>query len=556
MWVVRVLSGQQAGQVFPLKAGSNLVGRSSSSQVHLLSLGVSKEHLKIEVIEDKLILSDLGSRNGTFLNGVKVKSSRVREGDKLLLNDTYLEIVQVPDAWANQLSSQMPGSAPQMTYPQGYGTPGQHQQAYPHPQAYGNAAPQMHPQDHMEADPMGRPALTPEQMRGNINGVQAWIENYLETVLLPGVYKLPELLEFRWVLALIMAGFILVTTSLSTIPLLRILRESIEEESQQHAMTIAANLAQINRPAIMQGQDTAVSVVVAQKRPGVKEAYVISNIDGNIIAPANKTGSYPDIPFVHEARLKGRSDVAQVGSDTVVAVVPIEFFNAETGSQAITAYAVVVYDMSSLAMDDGKTLSLFVQTLFMALLVGSILFFFMYKMIDFPFRSLNNQLDSALKEGRDDLKIPYLFPSLQLLISNINSALSRALSGGGDGNAMHVIEHDRNQEMSHVVDLIGFPAMAIFGQDETIAYVNAAFGDRTGLNPDDLMNASIQKITDQALKLSVADLLLRSKESPELLLTNDLEFSGEKYQVAIQAVYGSNTIAYYIVVLLPNDGGG
>jgi pSer/pThr/pTyr-binding forkhead associated (FHA) protein len=542
MWVVRVLSGPQAGQVFPLKAGANLVGRSSGAQVHLMSLGVSKEHLKIEVIEDKIILTDLGSRNGTFLNGIKIKSSRLREGDKLLLNDTFLELAQIPDAWAHSMSPQMPTP---MGVPIAY-------------HDYGAAAPNLHAQavpgtEELQAQARG---LTPEQMRGGLQGLQGWIENYLENVLLPGVYKLPELLEFRWVMALIMAGFILMVTSLSTIPLLRILKESIEEESQQHAMTIATNLAQINRPALMQGQDTAVSVEVAQKRPGVKEALIISNIDGNIIAPANKTGSYPDIPFVHEARLKGRPDVAQVSSDTVVAVVPIEFFNAETGSQAVTAYAVVVYDMSTLALDDGKTISLFVQTLFMALIVGSLLFYFMYKMIEHPFKSLNSQLDLALKEGRDDLKVPYEFPALQTLVSNVNSALNRVVNASSMGSASPVLEHDRNMEMGHIVDLIGFPAMALLGADETIACVNPAFEERIGQNSMDLIHGSVDRITDQALKLSVSDLVQRSRETPDQLLTNELEFSGENYQVAIQAVHGSQAVAYYIVVLLPMDGGG
>lgn len=548
MWIVRVLSGPQAGQVFPLRQGANLVGRAQHAQVALMNPGVSKEHLKIEVLDGKLILSDLGSRNGTFLNGVKVKSSRLRSGDKLLLNDTFLEVAEMPDNWAPPIMPQMNPGMMGGYSPHGYGAHHAHAQGYP-PSAYGNAAPQM------SAEGAPHTGMTPEKVQGGIHGIQAWIENYMENVVLPGVYKLPELLEFRWVLSLIMAGFILVVTSLSTIPLLRILKESIEEESQQHAMTIASNLAQINRPAIMSGQDTAISVEAAQKRPGVKEALIISNLDGNILAPANKTGTYPDIAFIHEARLRGRPDVAQTDSDTVVAVYPIEFFNAETGAQAITAYSVVVYDMSSLAIDDGKTLSLFVQTLFMALLVGSVLFFFMYKMIEYPFRSLNFQLDSALKEGRDDLSIPYDFPALQTLISNINSALSRALSGGG-GEAAMVLEHDRNQEMSHIVDLIGFPAMAVFAQDETIACVNPAFEERTSLNAADLIHNTIEKITDQALRLSIGDLITRSRETPDQLLTNDLEFSGENYQVAIQAIYGSQTVAYYVIVLLPVEVGG
>lgn len=551
MWAVRVLSGPQAGQVFPLSNGTNVVGRSTSARVNILSPGVSKEHLQIDVLDDKLIMSDMGSRNGSFLNGVKVKRSRLHHGDKLLLHDTFIEITQLPANWA---PPQMNASF--ATHPQAYGNAAH--QMYPQAGHHAGPQPQMHYNDidpQLHAEPHAQGGFTPEKMRGGIHGFQTLIENYLDRVVLPGVYKLPQLLEFRWVLSLIMAGFIFMVTSLSTIPLLRILKESVEEESQQHAMTIADNLAQINRGAIIQGQDSAVSVDIALKRPGVKEALVISNMDGNIIAPSSKAGTYPDIAFVHEARLKGRPDVAQVDGDTVVAVYPIEVYNNETGTQAVAANTVVVYDMSSMSVDDGKTLSLFVQTLFIALIVGSILFYFMYKMIEYPFKSLNLQLDSALKEGRDDLNHPYEFPALQALISNVNSALNR-VANGGSSESGPVLEHDRNQEMAHLIDLVGFPALAIYGSDQTIAAVNPAFEDRTGLNSMDLIHNSIEKISDQALKLSVVDLLQRSHETPDQMLTNELEFSGENYQVAIQAVYGTQAIAYYIVVLLPMDPGG
>ncbi|MCB0411170.1 MAG: FHA domain-containing protein, partial [Bdellovibrionales bacterium] len=102
MWVIRVLSGPQAGQIFPLKAGTNLLGRAPHTHVCLKSPGVSKEHLKIDVLDGKLILTDLGSRNGSFLNGVKIKSSLSRNGDKILINDIFLEISQLPDQWASQ----------------------------------------------------------------------------------------------------------------------------------------------------------------------------------------------------------------------------------------------------------------------------------------------------------------------------------------------------------------------------------------------------------------------------------------------------------------------
>jgi hypothetical protein len=210
--------------------------------------------------------------------------------------------------------------------------------------------------------------------------------------------------------------------------------------------------------------------------------------------------------------------------------------------------------MGSLAVDDARTLSLFIQTFFIALVVGSLLFFFLYKTIEFPLHSLNSQIDRALKENRDDLKTSYQFPVLQKLVSNINSALSRM--GSGDGGEGRVVEHDRSSELSNLVQLVGFGCMGITAHDNMIQAVNPEFESRTGMHAQDLVFQTIDKINDQALRLNVADLLQRCSQAPHQIATNNLEIGGEIYEVAAQAVHGSQSIAYFLITLLPGQGGG
>jgi hypothetical protein len=373
-------------------------------------------------------------------------------------------------------------------------------------------------------------------------------KNYLENDILPGVYKLPETFEFKWVLAGFMAIFIMVVTSLSVVPLIRLLKVNIEEQSQQHALTIATTLAKVNRPALSQNMESAVSVEMATSRPGVRKAYIIQQLDGNIIAPANQAGLYPDIPYVHEGRKLTKESVKQI-DDTVIAMVPIEEYNPETGVQAIKAWAVVFYDMGSMAIDSAQVLSLYISTLFIALLVGSLVFFFLYKMIEFPFKSMNQQLDVALKEGRDTITVTYQFPALQTLASNVSSALNRALNGGGGGGP--AMEHDRNREIANLVELIGFAAVGVHAHDLSLGAVNQAFEQRASITSAQAAAMTVNDIMDQALKLSIKDLIERVDQSPDALASNDLEFSGQDFQVVAQAIYGTSKIAYYLIVLLP-----
>jgi hypothetical protein len=302
-----------------------------------------------------------------------------------------------------------------------------------------------------------------------------------------------------------------------------------------------------------QGLDSSVSVEIATSRPGVSKAFIISNVDGNVIAPASQAGTYPDIPYVHEGRKLDKETVKQVSDTTIVAMYPVRFYNSDTGAQAITAWAVVFFDMTTLAVDNAQVLSLFITTLFISLVLGFILFYFLYKIVENPIRSMNMQLDQALKEGHETVSVKYQFPAIQLLASNVSSALSRSLNGAQDGGGGRALEHDRNREIANLVELIGFAAMGLRAEDLTIAAANQAFESRIGTSGAQLSTMSVNELADQALKLSIKDLIERLDQNPDELASNDLEFSGVSYQIVAQAIYGTSKIAYYLIVLLPKE---
>lgn len=539
MWIIRFLNGPLAGQIVPLTKSSTLIGRAPNCDIKIPSGSVSKEHTRIEIFADKVIISDAGSRNGTFVNGVQVRSNKAKSGDKVGIHDILFEVQQVPDSWAQRF---------QQPY-----------QVYGQPPIQGNVAYQQGPPPNFSANPSDDPAdygvASDEPLSMKIPRLVDAASNYIDRVAMPAIYQLPEMFEFRWVLAGFMATFIFLVTMLSIIPLTRILQTSIEEESQHHALTIATTLARINRPFLISGQETASNVEIATSRPGVKKAYIISNIDGNIIAPSSNAGSYPDLPFIHEARKDSKEAVKQIDSNTVIAMVPVQVFNQDTGSPAVTHWAVILYDMTTLAVNSSQILSLFITTLAIALTLGILLFLIFYKLIEYPIRSMNEQLDLALKEGQETIHVSYNFPAMQLLASNVSSALTRALHGSGEPAHKGIIEHDRNREVMNLVELIGFAAMGIRAADLTIAAVNQAFETRIGISGSQLTTMAVNELNDQALKLSIKDLIERIDQNPDEMASNELEFSGLNFQIVAQAVFGSAKIAYYLIVLLPAGEG-
>jgi pSer/pThr/pTyr-binding forkhead associated (FHA) protein len=73
-----------------------IVGRSSELDMVLVEDMVSRKHAKISAsAPDQIIIQDLGSTNGTFVNGEKIKKVRLKEGDRILIGTSIIKLVAV-----------------------------------------------------------------------------------------------------------------------------------------------------------------------------------------------------------------------------------------------------------------------------------------------------------------------------------------------------------------------------------------------------------------------------------------------------------------------------
>ncbi len=87
-----VISGPLAGQMFKLDEPCIELGRSATAQIRLDDDGVSRNHARV-VAQDHdgaLVIEDAGSTNGTFVNGSKVQSKVLVDGDRIQIGATSL----------------------------------------------------------------------------------------------------------------------------------------------------------------------------------------------------------------------------------------------------------------------------------------------------------------------------------------------------------------------------------------------------------------------------------------------------------------------------------
>jgi predicted component of type VI protein secretion system len=85
--------GPGAGQLVPVKQGALVMGRSSSADLRLQHPSISRRHAQLTRRGDLLLLKDLGSQNGTFLNRGRVTGEvAMMPGDEISMGNALLRL--------------------------------------------------------------------------------------------------------------------------------------------------------------------------------------------------------------------------------------------------------------------------------------------------------------------------------------------------------------------------------------------------------------------------------------------------------------------------------
>ena len=82
-----VIRGLNVGEMYKLAKQEMIVGRGQNADVEILDDGISRRHATVRFVEERVLLEDLGSRNGTFVNGQRIDGpTELRDGDKIQLS--------------------------------------------------------------------------------------------------------------------------------------------------------------------------------------------------------------------------------------------------------------------------------------------------------------------------------------------------------------------------------------------------------------------------------------------------------------------------------------
>ena len=120
---VRVVSGNDQGKVIELNRPVTTIGRGADQMLVIADIAVSRRHLQIHMTQTGYRLQDMGSPNGTMVNGKRVSEVQLMDGDQIEVGNSLLRFEHTPSRAQSEGPPQLAAS-PAMNYPPpGYGAP-------------------------------------------------------------------------------------------------------------------------------------------------------------------------------------------------------------------------------------------------------------------------------------------------------------------------------------------------------------------------------------------------------------------------------------------------
>ncbi|MBK7947605.1 MAG: FHA domain-containing protein [Deltaproteobacteria bacterium] len=94
---LEILNGGFEGMTYDLAGEEVVIGRNPTTDITLLDEGISREHAVILYDADALayVIEDLQSTNGTKVNGKRIRSAPLNEGDEIQIGQTLFRFVLI-----------------------------------------------------------------------------------------------------------------------------------------------------------------------------------------------------------------------------------------------------------------------------------------------------------------------------------------------------------------------------------------------------------------------------------------------------------------------------
>ena len=518
MYKLVIVAGKLRGKEFELQEGENIIGRDTGCDIHIPVEGVSNRHSSITVTGDSCYIVDMGSSNGTFVNGKMVKRGTVKNGDQIALPDVIIQAVFVKEKKIIIKKKSVENVDRADDY-------------------YGGGTP---------------PKVLPLKL--------LWIFKYK---CMPFLYGINEEYEWKVVLGILLSIFITITVGATIFPVLRDSRYILLNEVAERGTHYVGEIVRSNREALRRNQLQKLDTSFIGKEKSVEE-YRLYDLEGRIIRPNELLNEYISKSFYVQVksfyeknRYQDKVYMKRLSRGVIGVGKLISSYNPNLGKIEPLGIIALKFSPTSLQVEEAFGRKAYVEA-FITMILAAILFFLVvYYLTLRPLEEMKFQIEEAMDGNRKNLEGRWLMNELSPLRDSINTLLRRLrdLSGEEGDEFEEESDEDYVSILEEFMKGSGVPAI-VMDSKKNVAFINPLAEELTGIRESTAQGASVLEVArEKGLAATIVELCDNSANDNGRNSQGEYELGGNNYNLHASSLMGKDGFAkaYYITFLMDAD---
>ena len=506
MYKLVAVGGKLRGNELILQEGVNTIGRSSDCD-HVLSVGgISKKHMSITVNGDNAFMEDLGSSNGTFLNGKLTKKKTIKDKDKIALPNVIFQVVYVKEKKVIvkkkiAKSSEDGGQDYELN----------------------------------ETMPKELPAKLRFIFKHKIMSV---------------IYGFNEQYEWRIILGILLFIFICINIAMTIGPILLDSKNLLQREIAARGAQFAGEVARTNASALRRGDLDRINTTFLDNEVEDVDSYELFDLEGRIVRPISKLNAYINDSFSIEAMrfFKGDENIYRVmakklGNGEIGIAKAILAHKMQTGRSEPVGIIAIRFRPKSLEAEAANNSSAYLESLITTSIIAVFFFGMIYYMTIRPLEEIRRQIEEVLRGKRKELESAVLFEEVRPLRNTINSILQRIreLQSEDSGEFQEVEEDGPYVQRLYEFMQGAQGAAMVLNSEKNIEHINPEGEDLTGMRESSAAGTSLlDSARDQGFAATVIDLCDQCANNDGTDQHEVYELTGQNFAVHVNGLMGKD----------------
>ena len=506
-----ILSGPHMGKEFELSSGTYIIGRSAECDIAIESEFISKQHASITVTPTAghppvVIIEDLHSRNGTFVNGMMIQKADLKSGDRISFQDVVLELKKPLRADALRADALRAGAVPQAVQP-----------------------------EQTKDQPAGRPAGL--EFRGLGAGVEAVSQMF--TALLE---KVSEKIEWKFVTLFLV--LILVTLSFFslTLPLMNQAKVKLQAEALKRAELIVKRTARENQKNIHMKDGTLLTETLelttafSHLEERILSLNIIDPKTKRILAPAERLGqTISEGPILKGTEAKNTS-IEKLDAETILISEPIYVYDDAASQEVVGAIVQAEFSVEGIGFSSGESMGLLIRSFIIFFFLGIGFYTLLGALTRTALKKIDDEIETAARLGYRHLELKTKFGEISSVIHSINTLFRQTrelLTKLPEESRGKAVIEDTDAILKNLLTSVP-EGVAILNGSYQILHINPAF----------------QKLTGVQLDARYEENILNIVQDQEFLrnMTHGLEEVGHGYTASIREEFFMNQEKFHLLI--------